>query len=272
MIHKQMNIACHPNNSRIQGLCSLLFMFMLLSSSIIQAETTNATKATTVKSSDIEEDFTEEDFTEDENVIEVSDPLESVNRAIFAFNDKAYVYVLKPIAIGYRKVVPEKGRVSIQSFFRNLVSPVRIVNAALQLKGEDASNEFARFLINTTFGFAGFFDVAKTDFDLRMKEEDFGQTLGHYGIGNGPYLVLPLFGPSTIRDGVGRIVDGSALDPLNYIFDDEFEQYLLARWIDVETDISLDRDTYEAIKRDALDPYIFLRNAYIQLRAGAVGK
>lgn len=262
-----MNIACYPHNSRVPGPHTLLFMIMLAFSSSIDAETTNSIPAATVTSSDIEEDFTEDD-----TIIEVSDPLEGINRAIFTFNDKAYVYVLKPIAIGYRNVVPEKGRVSIQNFFSNLVSPIRIVNAALQLKGEDASNEFARFLINTTFGFAGFFDVAKNDFDLKIKEEDFGQTLGHYGVGNGPYLVLPLFGPSTIRDGVGRLVDGYALDPLNHIYDDEFERYLLARWIDVETDISLDKDTYEAIKRDALDPYIFLRNAYIQLRAGAVRK
>lgn len=250
---------------------SSLWLLLLLCAplSSAYAETPVPVQAAPVKTADIEEDFTGEG---DADAVVVSDPLEGFNRAMFTFNDKAYVYVLKPIAVGYRKVVPEKGRVSVKNFFSNLVAPVRIVNSALQLKGEDATNEFARFLINTTFGLAGLFDVAKNDFDIDIKKEDFGQTLGHYGVGNGPYLVIPLFGPTTIRDGIGQVIDGSTLDLLNVIYDDELERYLVARWVDIETDISLDKDTYEALKRDALDPYIFIRNAYIQHRAGAVEK
>lgn len=250
---------------------TLLWLFLLGSlfvpTTLVLAEPATPTQTIAEKPAEIEEDFTE-----DEDIIEVSDPLETMNRAIFNFNDKAYVYFLKPVAVGYRKVVPEKGRISINNFFSNLLSPIRIVNAALQLKGEDATNEFARLLINTTIGLGGFFDIAKQDFGIRIKSEDFGQTLGYYGVGNGPYLVLPLFGPSTLRDSVGQLVDSAALDPLNYIFDDETGRYLLAKWVDIETRLSLDKDTYEALTKNALDPYIFLRNAYIQLRAGAINK
>jgi len=255
-------------------------LFMLLAALVtitlspvaLSAETIPDKKSQLAPASD-EEDFTQdEDFTEDKDEIIVNDPIEPFNRAMFSFNDKAYTYVLKPIAVGYRNVVPEGGRVSIKNFFTNLLAPVRIANSAFQLKGEDATNEFVRFMINTTIGLGGFFDVAKSDFKISMKKEDFGQTMGHYGIGNGAYLVLPLFGPTTMRDGFGQLVDGAAFDPLNIIFDDEIEEYLISRWVNITNELSLDKDTYEAIKRDSIDPYIFLRNAYIQFRAGAVEK
>jgi len=212
----------------------------------------------------------EEDFTEDEDELEVNDPFESVNRKIFAFNDATYFYVFKPVAKGYRAVVPEGGRLSVSNFFSNLLAPVRIVNSGLQLKGEDATNETMRLIINSTLGLAGLFDVARNDFKITIKKEDFGQTMGHYQVGNGPYIVIPFLGPSSIRDGIGLLIDGAYLDPLNYIYDDETGRYLFAKWVDIETTLSLDKDTYEAIKNDAIDPYLFLRNAYIQHRAGAV--
>ena len=213
-----------------------------------------------------------DDFTDDEDIITVNDPFEAFNRSMFNFNDKAYFYVLKPVAKAYGKVVPEKGRISIKNFFTNLLAPVRIINSAFQLKGEDATNEFVRFMVNTTIGFGGFFDVAKTDFGIPIKKEDFGQTLGHYDVGNGPYLVIPFLGPSTLRDGFGIIVDGVALDPSGEIFEDETWEYIAAKLLQIENDLSLDKDTYEALKKDSIDPYIFIRNAYIQFRQGAVEK
>jgi len=246
------------------ALRSVILGLLLLPSSIYAQ--TNAAPAKE-KAADIEEDFT---GAGDEIV--VSDPIEPFNRAMFSFNDKVYVYFLKPVSKTYRQVVPEPGRVSINNFFSNLLSPVRIVNSALQLKGEDATNEFVRMMVNTTIGLGGFFDVAKSDFKISMKTEDFGQTLGHYGIGNGAYLVLPLFGPTTVRDGIGLIVDNTTLDPLDRVFDGESGKYLLTRWVNITNTLSLDKDTYESIKRDSIDPYIFLRNAYIQFRAGAVEK
>ena len=250
-------------------------LILLFLSATSHAETKPAAAAAAqaeTKPTVIEDDFTEEDFTGEQDLIEVSDPLESFNRAMFTFNDKAYFYVLKPVAVGYRRVVPEQGRVSVSNFFSNLLAPVRIVNASLQLKGEDATNEFVRMMVNSTLGLAGLFDVAKTDFKINMKKEDFGQTLGHYGVGNGPYLVIPFLGPSTARDGFGLLVDGIALDPLEHIFEDQSGEYVAVKLLDIETGLSLDKDTYEAIKKDAIDPYIFLRNAYIQFRAGAVEK
>lgn len=212
----------------------------------------------------------EDDFTEDGDEIEIYDPFENINRKIFIFNDGLYFYVLKPVAKGYRVIVPEKGRVAVNNFFSNLLTPVRIVNSALQLKGEDATNEFVRLLVNSTIGLAGLFDVAKSDFNIKIKKEDFGQTLGHYQVGNGPYIIVPVLGPTTLRDGFGLLFDGTLLDPVSYIFDDEIERYILTKAFDIETTLSLDKDTYEAIKKDSLDPYLFLRNAYLQFRAGAV--
>jgi len=264
------------NNYKLITKISFILSFLLAQGNLFaetttQSDTTNIVLAKT-KSSENTKASIEEDFTDDEDIIEVSDPFESINRKIFSFNDKVYFYALKPVARGFRAVIPENGRVATSNFFSNLLAPLRMVNASLQLKGEDATNETFRFLINSTLGLGGLFDVAKKDFKINIKKEDFGQTLGHYNVGNGPYLVLPFLGPSTVRDGVGILVDGAYLEPLNYIYDEETGRYMLVKLIDIETTISLDKDTYESIKKDALDPYIFIRNAYIQHRAGAVEK
>lgn len=220
----------------------------------------------------------EEDFTEDTNTFKVYDPWEPMNRGIFKFNDRVYFWVFKPVAKGYRAAVPEGGRVAISNFFSNLVSPIRIVNAALQLKGEVLGNELTRFGLNSTIGLLGFFDVAQKDFRIPESNEDFGQTLGHYGIPSGPYLVLPFLGPSSLRDGTGLFVDGKYLDPAaknSLIFPNELDttsEYLAEKFVVIETEISLDKDTYEAIIQDSLDPYLFLRNAYIQRRNGLIAR
>jgi len=205
---------------------------------------------------------------EEEETLRVWDPIEPVNRGIFWFNDKLYVYLLKPVARGLR-VVPEPARVSLGNFFSNLAAPVRFANKLLQLKLGDASDELAAFVFNSTFGIAGLFDIAAKEGGIVRKEEDFGQTLGHYGVRPGFYLVLPLFGPSTARDAVGRVGD-YFLDPLPYFVGST--ELLAAKAVDKENDLSLDKDTYEGIKRDELDPYLFIRNAYAQRRAAQVDK
>jgi len=204
----------------------------------------------------------------DEEPLQVWDPIEPVNRGIFWFNDKLYFYLLKPVARGFR-VVPEPARVSVANFFDNLATPVRFLNSLFQGKLNDASDELARFMFNTTFGIAGLFDIAKTEGGVSRKEEDFGQTLGHYGAGPGFYLVLPVFGPSSARDAVGRVGD-YFLDPLTYTLG-QWER-IGAKAVDKENDLSLDKDTYEGIKRDELDPYLFIRNAYAQRRQAQVDK
>jgi phospholipid-binding lipoprotein MlaA len=204
---------------------------------------------------------------EDEEILEVWDPIEPVNRVFFWVNDKLYFYLLKPVARGYRWAVPEPWRVSVKNFFSNLAAPVRIINSGLQGKFGDAGNEITRFAVNTTIGIGGFFDTAKDHFDLRIKDEDTGQTLGHYGVGPGPYLVLPILGPSNLRDGIGMFAD-SRMNLLYYI--SEGWTYYGLRAYDKVNDLSLDKDTYEGIKKDALDPYLFVRDAFIQYRQNKV--
>lgn len=219
----------------------------------------------------VEDDFIDdEDFTNgDIETLSVYDPIEPFNRGMFWFNDKLYFYLFKPIARGYR-VVPEPARESVSNFFSNLGTPVRFANSLLQLKIGDAGSELGRLIINSTLGIGGLFDPAKAWFDLGRKEEDFGQTLGNYGVGSGFYIVWPLLGPSNTRDSVGMVGD-FFLDPLHYIDMKPVERVGLTA-LDKETDLSLDKDTYEGIKQDALDPYLFVRNAYEQYRDGKIKK
>ena len=148
--------------------------------------------------------------------VSVADPLEPWNRAMFVFNDKCYFWLLKPIAQGYNFVMPKFFRECIRNFFDNLEMPVRFVNCLLQAKGKAAAGELGRFLCNTTIGVLGFGNPAQKYPALSPDEEDFGQTLGRYGIGHGIYLVWPFMGPSSIRDTIGFGGD-YFLKPTNYI-------------------------------------------------------
>ncbi|WP_432823033.1 MlaA family lipoprotein [Trichloromonas sp.] len=213
-----------------------------------------------------DEEFVLEDdpFAESE-MISIFDPLEPVNRGVFWFNDKLYVYLLKPVARGLR-IVPEPARVSVSNFFSNLGTPVRVVNNLLQLKLTNTGSELARLLVNSTFGLAGLFDPA-TAWGLEKKNEDLGQTFGHYGVGSGFYLVLPVLGPTSLRDGVGRVGD-YFVDPLPHAL--KQEELIGLRVLDSENRLSLDKDTYEGIIKHEIDPYLFVRNAYAQYRAAEV--
>jgi phospholipid-binding lipoprotein MlaA len=207
-----------------------------------------------------DEDYAENfDGEEEDEFVYILDPFEPLNRAAFWFNDKFYFLLLKPAARAYR-VVPEPARISAANFFTNLTAPIRLVNSLLQLKLKDAGNELARFVINTTVGIGGLFDPARKWADIRMKDEDFGQTM---------YMVLPFFGPTNTRDGIGDIVD-YFLDPTAYI--DDIYLYLSMKSLAGVNATSLDPDTYESIKKQSLDPYIFIRNAFTQRRKGLVKK
>lgn len=214
-------------------------------------------------------DIYDEDF-DDEDFELIADPLERYNRAMFAFNDRVYFYVLKPVVRTYRHV-PLPVRVSIGNFFWNLRAPIRIVNSLLQLKLVDAGNELLRFGVNSTFGLAGFFDPAKRYLGIRSVDEDLGQTLGRYGVGHGFYIVMPFFGPTTLRDGVGGLVDAVYLDPLIVYPEDSVASAALIG-VNMVNEFSLDRDTYEAVKREAFDPYTFIRDAYVQQRQAKVDR
>lgn len=205
---------------------------------------------------------------EGDEVIDVYDPFETFNRGMFWFNDKAYFYVMKPVAKGWRWLAPEPLRLGIRNFFSNLRAPIRFVNAALQGKFRDAGNELTRFGVNSTLGIGGLFDPAKEHFGIARKQEDTGQTLGHYGVGPGPYLVLPFLGPSNFRDGAGLLGDFYfSLVPV--LFENRY--YWIAVSGDIINYLSIDKDTYEGIKKDSLDPYLFLRDAYGQYRRNLIG-
>ncbi|HEU5360362.1 MAG TPA: VacJ family lipoprotein [Candidatus Deferrimicrobiaceae bacterium] len=214
-----------------------------------------------------ETDSGEEPFEEAAPAPSIADPLEPLNRALFVVNDKAYFWVLKPVARGYRAVVPEGIRLSVRNFFSNIGMPVRFVNNLLQGKIKNSGVELLRFAINTTAGIGGLFDPAKNEFHIEPRNEDLGQTFGKYGLGHGIYLVLPLLGPSSLRDGVGRAGD-SFLDPVSYVGDTEV--LIGARVFKVENEISLKIGEYEDLKQSAIDPYVAFRDAYIQYRAKKV--
>lgn len=235
-------------------------------STLMLADATGSTAAGAAESADDELPFLDDD----DGFVEVSDPLETFNRGMFWFNDKVYFYLAKPLARGFR-YVPEPWRVSLKNFFLNLRAPARIVNAGLQGKFDDAGNELTRFATNTTLGIVGLFDVSKDHFGITMKDEDTGQTLGFYGVGPGPYLVLPLLGPSNFRDGIGILAD-SRMNLAYYIWakDKDNYDYIGALAFNAINNLSLDKDTYEGIKQDALDPYLFVRDAFAQYRQNLV--
>jgi phospholipid-binding lipoprotein MlaA len=205
--------------------------------------------------------FLDEGITQE--VVSVADPFSPWNRAMFHFNDRLYFWVLKPIARGYRAVIPSIVRSSVKNFFHNLTTPIRMVSCILQGKGREASTEFGRFLINSTAGLLGIDDPAKRWFDLDPKEEDMGQALGTYGIGNGFYIVWPILGSSTLRDSVGMIGDWF-LNPVSYV--DPKEAYLEIRTLETVNETSFQIGDYESFKKAAIDPYVAVRDAYIQYR------
>jgi phospholipid-binding lipoprotein MlaA len=194
----------------------------------------------------------------------IADPLEPLNRVFFLFNDKLYFWLLKPVATGYEKVVPELLRVSVRNFFSNLSMPIRAVNCLLQGKIKAFGNELVRFMVNTSGGMCGLVDVAKAGLNLPNQEEDLGQTLGFAGIGPGIFINWPILGPSSLRDTIGLIGDGF-LDPVNYLVP-RTKYNAAVRGYDMVNGTSLVLGDYEALKRAALDPYVALRDAYHQHR------
>lgn len=226
-----------------------------------------AGRADRVEDDGFEADIFQEDQADQSTHAMVADPLEGFNRAVFVFNDKLYMYGLKPITKGYARVVPTFARKGVKSFFNNLFFPIRFVNDLLQGKGEAAGMEFSAFFINTTLGFGGLNDFAQKYVGIRLQDEDFGQTLGSYGIGNGIYLMLPVLGPSSLRDAVGRAGDW-LINPINYAQPRELSWG--ASGLEKVSWTSFHIGEYEAFKKASIDPYTAMRNAYIQNRNALV--
>jgi phospholipid-binding lipoprotein MlaA len=213
---------------------------------------------------------------------EVFDPLSGYNGVMTEFNDGFYVYFVDPVARGYRWVLPYAARRGVKNFFHNLLFPLRFVNNALQLKIKNAGEEFLRFSINSTIGIFGIWDPAKEWFDLEAHEEDFGQTLGFYGVGGGFHVVLPFLGPSNVRDMFSLYPD-MQMDPVNYVENRPYNisqpegeylglsrktlqraQLTVLKTINRE---SLRIGQYANLKKDAIELYPFLRDVYEQNRA-----
>ncbi len=201
----------------------------------------------------------------DRNEQKVNDPYEHFNRRVFDFNDRIYFHVLKPSARVYSAFFPAQIRAAIRNGFHNMVFPSRFVNFVLQGKGDKARNELIRFVINSSLGLGGLFDLAQAQFRLENHESDFGQTLALWGVGSGPFLIIPVLGPFNRRDFSGFLVD-SVMDPLFWIPG--------PTWLSVPVDAgkivnatSLQIGQYEELKKASLDPYVSTRDAYIQYRA-----
>lgn len=187
------------------------------------------------------------------------DPWEGFNRAMFSFNDTLDTIALKPLAKGYKAVMPDVAEKGVSNFFDNLADVGTLINNLLQGKVDNAVHDLARVSFNSTFGLAGFVDVA-TPMGIEKNNEDFGQTLGYWGVESGPYLVLPFFGPSSVRDGVGKIPD-SMVDPVAHLDDTGARNALyLTRLIDTRSRL------LETEKLISGDKYTFIRDAYLQKR------
>ncbi|MEC9291445.1 MAG: VacJ family lipoprotein [Pseudomonadota bacterium] len=188
-----------------------------------------------------------------------SDPLEGMNRKIFAFNHMLDTAIISPIVKGYQFVTPDFAEKGVRNFFDNLYTPTVIINQVLQGKPKEALQSTGRFAMNSTIGIGGLFDVA-TDGGMPKYQEDFGQTLGAWGVGSGPYLVLPVFGPSSVRDGVGRFADRYT-NPITYIQDNDDKNRMFAlSVIDART-------RYQGMETFVTgEKYEFMRDAYLQRR------
>lgn len=195
-----------------------------------------------------------------------SDPLEGFNRSVDGFNQVVDKAVVKPLAQGYDKVTPPEIKTVIGNFFSNLDDISVAVNNLLQGKPKAAGSDISRFALNTTIGIVGLADVA-TELGFQKNDEDFGQTLGVWGVGSGPYLVLPLLGPSTLRDAPARFVD-APLDPLYHYDDIRVRNSLLVVNV-VNTRARLLPAT-DLVERVALDQYAFVRDAYLKRRASLI--
>jgi len=210
------------------------------------------------------DDDEDDDEYADDDVKLISDPLIKVNNEFYILNDRLYFWVLKPVARGYGFIIPQELRAAVRNVFYNIRFPVRFINCLLQGKGQKASYEFGRFFINTTAGFLGIANVAAKYPHLQPSKEDLGQTFAVWGIGYGPYLMLPIFGPSSVRDGLGLVGD-TFLDPLFWLSPD-IKTSIAIRAGETVNDTSLRIGEYEALKAAALDPYVMIRNAWVQNR------
>ncbi len=195
-----------------------------------------------------------------------TDPLEPMNRSIYKFNDAVDGAILKPMAIGYKAVVPSPVRQGVTNFFSNIGDVWSMINHALQFEIVNAGKTAARLGINTILGIGGIFDIA-TDAGIQPPKADLGQTLGKWGIPSGPYVVIPILGPSSVRDGTGTVT-ATYYDPVNKVPDNATRNVLtVTRIVDIRTQLLNATDAVDAI---ALDKYSFIRDVYLKRRQNMI--
>jgi phospholipid-binding lipoprotein MlaA len=212
------------------------------------------------------EDFlNDESYSEKTEAVEVSDPIEPFNRAVFTVNDKMFIWVLNPVATGYSKVLPADIRGCVGNFFYNLGEPVRSVNCLLQGRFRDSGLTISRFLINSIAGVFGLADPASREFAIPRMKATLGQTFSVWGIGDGFYVVVPLLGPSTLRDFAGDVTE-SFVKAFYYPWNDDIVTSSTVFGVQNVNYISLHLGLYEDVKSMSFDPYVAFRNAYFQSR------
>jgi phospholipid-binding lipoprotein MlaA len=247
------------------------YLFSGCSSKVEPSKNTQVTTEVKTENTVLEEDEFLDEFADEMKIEKRSDPFSGYNRLMTSFNDGAYEYVFAPTARGYRFVVHQEIRSSIGKFFHNILYPIRLVNNLLQGKIKNSAEETGRFVINTTIGMLGLFDPATSYFNLEAHNEDFGQTLGYWGVGPGPHIVLPFMGPSNLRDALSLYPD-SLLNPVDYHDDrkynitNDFGESLVIKTFDKINYLSLHLGEYEKLKKDAIDLYPYLRDVYEQRR------
>ena len=220
-------------------------------------------------SAEDEDDDYEDDEEFDDAVVDINDPLFAINYTFFNINDILYTVVFKPAAQTYNVFIPVEFRTVISNFFYNLRFPIRFVNSLLQFKGTKAAQELGGFFVNTTLGIGGLGEVA-SHWDLKPSPEDLGQTLAFWGAGNGFYIHYPILGPSSLRDSA-RFIDSYFLDPVSWLRYDKFGGYSWRTTVaitayDKFNELSLDYEDIDALKAAALDPYVAVRDAYVEHR------
>ena len=215
-------------------------------------------------------DFEEDPFAEEgDGTPPIPDPFERwYNRPVYVFNDYFYEYLMRPVAESYRFIIPEDLRLIIRNIFRNILFPQRLVSSLFQGDFEKTGRVLSRTVINTTLGIGGMFEVADPQFGIKRVEEDFGQAMGKWGIPSGPYIVLPILGPSTARDAFGTAVD-AVLNPLFWLVPD----FITGAGItsgQMVNETSFYIDDIQALKDGAIDPYISFREFYHQNRVNLI--
>lgn len=241
----------------------ILISVVMLSAAPLRAETSSAIPAPA--------ESKQAEWEDEDETPRIPDPLSPANKMMFHVNDKLYFWMLKPVAQAYSNILPVDFRVVFSNFYDNLRSPSRILNNLLQLRLRSAGNEFIRFCFNSSVGIGGLADAAGDLLDIKKQEADFGQTLGHYNIGHGFYLILPVLGPSSLRDGIGLAGDWF-MHPLTYTGSSgiTFGEATGIFMHEKVNDTSFRIGDYESFKESAIDPYISMRDAFAQHRKNKV--